>query len=738
MNNRLPPQIVALIHHTELNKAGWFDTHKKHAISSIFWLQNKSLTPEGIITHQEDVGLTGLGLPETTQLLNSLCTDDVLIQLNADTYRLTQDAYDQITREVESAEELERDVIAHFHNLFEQSFRPYLSMDAEKLWDVFQSDFLAPLIEFFGARTYEILTGDTTDIDQAPFTLQFLNKFSSDQRPYIRQLFEAFLDPSSDDFRSYTLRLLNSHFFSIANRYRRENLDALYSGAKKPIIRCLLDTNFLYSILDLHDNPSNEAANALLETIERARKYIDVRLYVFPPTINELKRSLAFHEDLLSRILVTRAISNAVVEGAVSGVTLKFIRECQRSGFSLTAKDYFEPYHHNLSQILGERGIHIFNENTDHYSLDQRVIDDALDQQAFFMQRHRIRKLRGKAKSYEQIWHDMLLWYFIFDKRPAHVDSIVDVDAIGVTIDYSLIGFDSFKQRRNLSRIPVFIHPATLIQLLQFFVPADQSFEAAIVDTLRMPFLLREFDADTEKTTVRILTRLSRFENVDDLSPSTIRHILQNEILRNQLEGIDEEEGEIQLIREALIEENARAKSELEDAKRREDELLVRVNALSELSEDDKRSIVSLKNALEQESQDKEKFGVQINSLKRDAEKRKMEAERDTTRSIFFDRFVKYPGVVLAAGILFIVFRNDNLFTLRNVLLYSVPIMTIALAWLFGVWLLGRTRKHIMDWWWFKRLHSIRYALGAIAMSVYVGLWVAAYWDLIKGLIENT
>ena len=736
MNSRLSPQIVALIHHSELNRAGWFDAHKQHAISALFWLESRPLTPNDIIAHQEEVGLTGISPPEATNLLNDLCRNDVLIQLNGDLYRLAQSAHDQITKEVENAEKLEQEVITHFCDLLERNFRPHLSMDALHLWETFQREFLAPLIEFFGARTYEILTGNTTDIDQASFALQFLNRFSFDERPYIRQLFEAFLDPSSSDFRSYTLRLLNSHFFSIANRYRRENLDALYGGRKRPVIRCLLDTNFLYSVLDLHENPSNEAANALLETIDNARKYIDVRLYVFPPTVDELRRSLVIHEDMLSQILVTRNISEAVIEGAVSGVILKFIKECQRSGYSLTARDYFEPYHSNLIQILGEKGIRLFNEKTDHYASDQRVIDDALDQQSFIIQRHRNRQMRGKPKTYEQIWHDMLLWYFIFDKRPAHVDSIVNVDTIGITIDYSLIGFDSFKRRRELSKTPVFIHPATLIQLFQFFVPIDEKFEAAIVDTLRMPFLLREFDADSEKTTVRILARLSRFENIDDLSPNTIRHVLQNEILRNRLEKVEDDEGEIQIIREALIEENAKTQAELEDAKRRENELLGRITALDDLGLEDKRAIENLSSAVERESQDNEKLINEIDVLKEEAEQKRNQTERDTARSLFLAHFVKWPSVIVLSGIIFFLARFGDLVAAKHVFLYSVPVMTVALIWLILIWWAGRAQRHIRDWWWFQKLNSIRYTLGTIALTVYGGLWVAAYWNFIKDLIE--
>ena len=198
------------------------------------------------------------------------------------------------------------------------------------------------------------------------------------------------------------MRLLNNSFFSIANRYRREHLETLYGGAKRPVIRCLLDTNVLYSILELHDNPSNDAANALLTTIERAKKYIDVRLYVFPPTVDELKRSLIAHEEFLSQLIVSKSLHAAVSDGAVSGVVFKFLTESARTGYTLSVKDYFDPYHNNLTQILRDKGIQLFNEKTDNYANDQRTIDDALDQQSFLTQKHLNRN---------PTFHDVLLWY---------------------------------------------------------------------------------------------------------------------------------------------------------------------------------------------------------------------------------------------------------------------------------------------------------------------------------------
>ncbi len=68
-DTRLSPDIIALIHQSELNRAGWFDARKKNAISTLFWLENKPLSENDVMKQQAAVGLTGLNLPGTTNVL---------------------------------------------------------------------------------------------------------------------------------------------------------------------------------------------------------------------------------------------------------------------------------------------------------------------------------------------------------------------------------------------------------------------------------------------------------------------------------------------------------------------------------------------------------------------------------------------------------------------------------------------------------------------------------------------
>ena len=174
-DTRLSPAIVALIHHTELNRSGWFEAYKKHAISTLFWLENTDLSPQDIIDKQTDLGITGLSVPETSAFLSELCDENVLIKINEGQYRLTESSFHEVGKLISSAETLEQAVIANFCEIMERDFDNLSFPNTTHLWIQFHEYFLLPMVEFFGARTYEILTGKTTDIDQAPFAQLFLS-----------------------------------------------------------------------------------------------------------------------------------------------------------------------------------------------------------------------------------------------------------------------------------------------------------------------------------------------------------------------------------------------------------------------------------------------------------------------------------------------------------------------------------------------------------------------------------
>jgi hypothetical protein len=247
------------------------------------------------------------------------------------------------------------------------------------------------------------------------------------------------LNPKDPAVRSYILNYMNSFFFLEASSLREETLNRIsILGATKPIFIVFVDTNFLFSILDLHENPSNEAALLLKELVETISEYVSVKLYVLPITIDEAKKTLIAYQQNLKSLRLTPNLADASHNMGLSGIVQKYIEESRKIFSSLNAELYFDPYIKDLISIIRSKNLEYFNENIDKYKTKQEVVDDILGQMEF-------EKVRYKTtpKTYEQMEHDMVLYHFARDKRPSRIESPADAKYWIVTVDFRFLGFDS-------------------------------------------------------------------------------------------------------------------------------------------------------------------------------------------------------------------------------------------------------------------------------------------------------
>jgi hypothetical protein len=370
-------------------------------------------------------------------------------------------------------------------------------------------------------------------------------------------------DKTSIECRTYVLRLLNSFFFESATRLPPETIQKVFgANSSGRRLRFLLDTNFLFSLLSLHANPSNEAVNLLIDIIRRIPKNITVGLYVLPLTIDEFQRALTNYESAASEIRVTKNIVEAGIKAHLSGVLETYLERCRSANYSLTPDEYFSPYHENISAVLSGKGVEILQIPSSKINKDQRIIDDVLDRVSFYKQRYINQP--HKQKRYEQVWHDVVLWYTVNDRRPDVCETFFQSDWVGVTIDYSLIAFDSHKRKGK--GVPCMVHPAALAQALQILVPNDENMENALFSLMQLPFLFEAFDIEDEKATQKILGLLSRYENIDDLSVGTISELLGDRALKGKIRKTDKESEELTLIKEALIEHTAKVEAKHAEA----------------------------------------------------------------------------------------------------------------------------------------------------------------------------
>lgn len=581
IRNGASKEVAALVQHIELHRAGWWEATIQRLALAAIWLNGHTASEQQVAAVFEEQFHCSLGTARLRSTLESLGRQNLVIQLPTGAWRIPEVVQQDLEREIREAEGAEA--------LARESFLACFAgcnVDASSLWNSFSAEFLGPLINQTGASTYHLLVGENLDIDEG-LASRFLKQFDDGLRDTILTAISQFLDPSNVSARGYVSRMLHARFCVDAGGLPDGVIQKLNESLGRQVrFRVFIDTNLLFSLLEIHENPSNAAARDLKEIVDHLDKNPRVQLYVTPQTLDEAKRSVAWARANLAEVPGANAFSTAAIKVGVSGIADRFFSERLARSGQLSAEDWFEPYLRDLVTIVRGKGIELFNEKLDPYSMRQDVIDDIQD-----VLSHQQRAQPGRQKSYEQIAHDVILWHFVNDKRAAYLESPIEATDWVLTLDYRLIGFDAFKRKQLARNIPVCLHPVTFIQLLQLWVPRTAEFEEAMLGSMRLPFLFRQFDAAAEKTTLRILAGLGRYAGGSEMSEATISGVLLNEGLRARLEfgPPPDSESEIVLIRDALVEEmQERIKEEEASNRALAEKLKSREAALEQLSDANK------------------------------------------------------------------------------------------------------------------------------------------------------
>jgi hypothetical protein len=572
-NSLLPKEVVALVQHIELNKTGWWDKAVQRLVMAAVWLANEPPNAGAIQAALESTFRLSLTTPKLMSALASLESRKMLLHLPSDTYRVPEEHRVVFENEIAAAEKVEGEAKESFCKLVSAVGE---GLEPGKVWTAFEHEFLGPLIKQIGANAYRLVVGEKMSVDPA-LVDHFLKPFPQKLHTKLRNLVTSFIDPKRPEVCAHISRMLHARFSGLPE----DVLVKLNANVGKPIrFIMFVDTNFLFSLLELHENPSNAAAQELRELIAQLKGNPRIDLVITPETIDEAKSSIRYTKDLLKGLPAGHNFTQAALQARFSGMAVRFLTERLRSNGKLTVEEWFDPYLNDFVPMAYSKGVELFNEKLDGYSTCQDVIDDI---HVVFKYEEKLPEAR--RKSYPKVAHDMVLWHFANDKRPAYVESPIDANYWILTVDFRFIGFDEHKQKHSKSKIPLCIHPTSLIQLLRFWVPRTKEFEEAMLGNLRLPFLFQDFDAEGEKTSLKILKGIGRFEASEGLSHNIITHVVFNDGLRTRLQGGHPEDEEISFIRDALVEEmKLVAEAESHKARTLQGEILRRDSALAVLT----------------------------------------------------------------------------------------------------------------------------------------------------------
>ncbi len=723
MPNDIDVNILNLVQHVELTKVGWWDDVVQRLILATIWMDGKSDSMtvgsliESIFSHFE----LHLGGKLDTAINLMVSTGD-LIKLSDGSFKLSESSAKLLNSEIRDAEE----IISKAKTVFVDTlaFDGLTSEEKDQIWIGFNDIFIRPFIKTIGANIYDLLNGKSANIDQSLLGA-YLTNYPIEQRECLNNSARLFLNSKDLDVRSYILRFLNAYFCIEASGLDKSTLESLQISLVKPQdIILFVDTNFLFSILELHENPSNTAAIGLIELIKNLNGKIDVKLFVSNQTLQEARSVIIGTIDALNGTRLTPNMADAASR-FVSGLSRKFFIEVNRSKTPLTPKEFFQPYVDNLTLILHRKGVEVFNEETSILNTRQDVVDDILEQSKYEEQ-----KWGERAKAYKPLEHDVVLWHFVKDKRKVGIDSPLDAGYWIVTIDFRFLGFDEYKKSKGFNAVPICIHPTTLVQLLQFWIPRSQLLEDTLYSSLWLPFIFRDLDPQSENITIGIVKNLSRFENIGDLPKDTIVGVLVNEALRLKIKNEADVNKQIELVREALIDQNKKAQSEAEAAINKnikyEQELQKKETDLTQLKGD----LQTTREELNQEKINRQRLSEELSSIRTGLDNKEKADQIRLTKQ----KFVKF-GFILPITLLIVVWVICVLF-FKDAVKITGAISGISIffwSWFFDVF--GHRSPVISEIRIFQKYHSaIKWILTGLGI-IMVGLITNGIYDLIKGLI---
>jgi predicted nucleic acid-binding protein len=271
----------------------------------------------------------------------------------------------------------------------------------------------------------------------------------------------------------------------------------LSSGLENELIdwTLYLDTNVLYSLLDLHSHPESEASKALIQLIHDNSEMIKIKLRYSEFTYKELKNKQKDFE-LLDAKMSSPAIGALLKSGKIDSFTEQFYRKLLENPNTLHPSEVVElsQTELNASAIkIGRNAKRVENIGEDYINAQIsdyfKYIDDRNAVKEEFCKKtgtHYYPIFKSEA----QVRHDVTLRELLRDSRKIKEGETLTMNNIkffGLTLDSMLIAFDRSKTKdyHDEDTYPIFFKPSFLLDKLTRILPVQtKDYKKAFVKAL--------------------------------------------------------------------------------------------------------------------------------------------------------------------------------------------------------------------------------------------------------------
>lgn len=375
--------------------------------------------------------------------------------------------------------------------------------DIELLWSTFRT-FIYDCYLTHGKNAISSLTNQEYDDDND--INQLVKKYAKElENKDLKGIFLKYIDlyPSLVDSKilEYLTELANKTEAFYALGLSQEDYSKIYENIKFDWV-IFVDTNFLYSILELHGHPENAASRAVLDLGTE----MGIKFSYLYKTYEELSSKKNDFDKYLEKDLEPNQIRALLKSDKLDNFA--------KSYYEQKLKDFNNTPHpsdiltHSQNNLKNKK-LTIYQSKFEQMTKNENyILDEESAYGDFLAMVDEVRTSKGlQAKGRKEpihIEHDIFLREAILWLRNKNAITMSDAKYFGVTLDKSLIKFDSHRSRKkgHGEIIPTFFKPSLLLKKLLKYSPVkSENYLRAFISTISTPAI--DENINTSKPAIR-------------------------------------------------------------------------------------------------------------------------------------------------------------------------------------------------------------------------------------------
>ncbi|WPU99828.1 hypothetical protein SNE26_27865 [Mucilaginibacter sp. cycad4] len=429
--------------------------------------------------------------------------------------------------------------------------------DVVELWNVF-NEYLLECFMVFGRKAIDIFL--PYKIDKISENDQIhkiaISKLKSEK---LKQIFKVLVLEYPERLSELELRYLSTltsraeKFYSLG--IEKDEYDKIKNLKIKDLV-ILLDTNILYSILNLHVHPEK---SAIIELIKLSKeKLIDLRLVYLPKTYLELQQAKTWLETIVSR----ENFRPVQIKALLSSDHLEpFARQYYEAKLANSDTPHPSESLRYASDVLKSKGIILYNERFDQLVDDEEYLNQKIaeyyDFQRYF---NNLNEELGYElrlnKTDKKVEHDIFLREAVnILKDKFNKDD--EFNFVCLTLDNSLVHFDQFIKRKNNVGLyktinPNFTFPSALLKQIRPFIPIiTHDYRKAFITSLTAPSFEYVDNADS----INLQKSMTYFKNMGIEDEEVIINCIKRELFLKDFEKEQKKDNAEEYIKSELAKE---------------------------------------------------------------------------------------------------------------------------------------------------------------------------------------